>query len=217
MAKTLRGLAQVIARDGEYAEAIPLLEESVAAFSDLDDPPLLALALTDLGVVVGHEGVALCLINLGNQARIDGNPDLARARLEEGAAIARSGNWPYIVGLMAGNLGDLALSRGDSGEACLHYREALAVFTSIGEADQVAHCVRGLARHAWIEGRAADAVSSESAETDAQWVILHERASSAIKEHLGPDRFMAAYRSGAATGRARSRPVALNPEVALSV
>jgi tetratricopeptide (TPR) repeat protein len=155
MAKTLRGLAQVIARDGEYAEAIPLLEESVAAFSDLDDPPLLALALTDLGVVVGHEGVALCLINLGNQARIDGNPDLARARLEEGAAIARSGNWPYIVGLMAGNLGDLALSRGDSGEACLHYREALAVFTPIGEADQLAHCVRGLARHAWIEGRAS--------------------------------------------------------------
>ena len=75
---------------------------------------------------------------------MDGDLELAQARVEEGTAIARRGNWPYLVSLSASNLGDLAQSRGDR-----------------------------------------------------QWAIVHDRASSAIPEHLGAERFAAAYRSGA--------------------
>jgi non-specific serine/threonine protein kinase len=181
VARALRGRAQALARSGEYAQAIPLLEQSVAAFSDLADEPLLALSLIDLGIAVGREGdsrrsmalyeralviqrrlgnrqrVALCLVNLGNQAMLDGDVARARAWMAEAAAIARSGNWPYMIGLTAANFGDLALAEGDRAEALVRYREGVAEFARIGDSYFAAHCLRGLAQCAWFEGLAARA------------------------------------------------------------
>jgi len=229
MARALRGLAQALARSGQYAEAIPLLEQSVAAFSDLGDEPLLALSLLDLGVAVSHEGdsrrsmalyeqalviqrrlgntqrAALCLVNLGNQAMLDGDLAQARARLTEAAAIARSGNWPFMVGLTAATFGDLAMGEGDRAEALAGYRAALTVLARIGDRFSAAHCLRGVAQCAWLEGRAAraarflgaaEALSPLSAEMDWQATTTYERVRRATKEHLGPERFAAAYESG---------------------
>jgi tetratricopeptide (TPR) repeat protein len=148
---------------------------------------------------------ALCLVNLGNQAMLDGDLAQARARLTEAAAIARSGNWPFMVGLTAATFGDLAMGEGDRAEASALYREALTVLARIGDRFTAAHCLRGVAQCAWLEGRAAraarfygaaEALSPLSAEMDWQWSTTYERVRQATEEHLGPARFAAAYESG---------------------
>jgi non-specific serine/threonine protein kinase len=180
-AGALRGIGLAVARQRNYGEAIPLLEEAVSLVRGLDDPALLASALMDLGVAVVQHGdprratalweealavhlalhnelgMAICLINLGERSRAAGDLAQAQAQLEEGMDIARRLDSPYHLAAALASLGELARTRGDLAAAGARYRESLLVLARLGERSGVAVCLRWLAWVAWTEGRTVQA------------------------------------------------------------
>jgi predicted ATPase/DNA-binding XRE family transcriptional regulator len=226
-ADALRGLGQATGRQGRYAEAVALFDEAIGLLRELDERSLLVRALNDVGAAVAQGGgdpraafeealaiqrdledelvTALCLINLGDRDRVDGDLGLAQSRLEEASAIARRLDAPYHLAAALATLGWVDRARDDLAAARAHYRESLPLFARLGEPFGVANCLRSLAWLAWAEGRAAEAaryygaadalcpgVGAEGADEQR----MHEDACAALRVHLGDGRFEAAREAG---------------------
>jgi len=227
VADGLRGLGQATGRQGRYAESIALVEEAIDLLRALDEHTLLARALMDLGVAVSQGGgdprpafeealaiqrglddelwTALCLVNLADRDRVDGNLELARSRLEEASAIARRLDAPYHLAAALATLGWVDRARGDLAAALAAYRESLPLFARLREPFGVANCLRSLAWLAWSEGRAAraaryygaaDALCPGVGAEGADEQRMHEGACAALRAELGPDQFEAARAAG---------------------
>lgn len=185
----LANLGLCKSRDGDRRGAIALYEEALALHREHGD------AL----------GIAMCLTNLGHQAQLAGQLELARDRLEEAVAVGRRLEAPFYLAAALANLSDLYRERGEVEAACVGYREAMELFASLAEQPGVACCLRCLAWGAWAQNRpalaarlygAAEALCPVAIGYDVDDAVLHERVRAELSEQLGAAAFAAAYEGG---------------------
>ena len=108
-ARAVYGLGNMAFASGEIAEAIPLLEESLATFRDEGEEVLTVWALTDLGIAHGKEG------------RLDAE----RAYFEEALDFSRESGYARGVGISCINIGCFFLAVDDLDRAAELFEEAL--------------------------------------------------------------------------------------------
>jgi predicted ATPase len=128
-AKALNWAGALAWKQGDYAAARTLYEQSLALRRELGD----------------RGGVGAVLSNLGLLAYEQGDYARARALHEESLAIDReSGDrWGVAVSLI--HLASLASAQGDHASARPLYEESLAMFRAIGDRGHIANALRGLA------------------------------------------------------------------------
>lgn len=131
---TYLGLAQM--RQGDYASAGSLCEESLALFRALGDKWGLATTLNYLG------GMAL---NQGDHAA-------ARSRLEEALALGRELGDRTLVAVSLNSLGELARDQGDDARAAARYEESLALRRELGDKGDIASPLHNLGYVALRQG-----------------------------------------------------------------
>jgi predicted ATPase/transcriptional regulator with XRE-family HTH domain/Flp pilus assembly protein TadD len=134
-----RGLAVtgVLAqRQGDYAYARTLLEESVALWRDLGDP----------------RGIAESLNNLGGVASEQGDYDLATSLYTESLALWRELGDTRSIGATLNNMGIIADARGDYERAVLLAQDSLRLFREVGDKSMTARVLNSLGETARARG-----------------------------------------------------------------
>jgi tetratricopeptide (TPR) repeat protein len=136
-AKALRASSHVASYQGQNAEGLRLLEESLTIYEELDDQIGIAMALERLGITisllgdeksglsyldrsvsilrrVGYKvGLGWALASVGMQARTFGHYDRAQAALSESYRLVREAGDLYGIAYALNNLGQLARIRAD--------------------------------------------------------------------------------------------------------
>jgi predicted ATPase len=156
-AKALRGAAALAWRQGRFATAHALAQESVDHWRRVDDSSGLAEALTALGMAVGYEGdhaaaqaaleesarllrtagdawrLALALFHLADSVAVPRTPDEARKMLEESLALFRETGDRWGIAQPLHGLGDVAYQTGDYEAARQRLEEALHLRREVGD------------------------------------------------------------------------------------
>jgi predicted ATPase len=159
---------------GRSQEALPLLENVMAAARAADDPRLLAQSLFSLALAtssaqgsapgpaeqvramleesvrrfrdVGDDwGVALALIPLGDVALLDGDVPAARAMHEEVLAHARTIDDDHMTAQAHDQLALDAMLSLDPASARRHLRSAAVLYRSLHDHEGMAYCLEGFA------------------------------------------------------------------------
>jgi ATP/maltotriose-dependent transcriptional regulator MalT len=130
-------------RQGDYARATGLLEDSQALARRLGDRTLTALSLFVLGNVAGE--------------RPEPDYPLALARFETALAMFRSLGQHYWVARITNNLGNIALAQGEAVRATGYFEEALALNRNLGSTWGVASALGNLAGSLVAQGELARA------------------------------------------------------------
>jgi predicted ATPase/class 3 adenylate cyclase/Tfp pilus assembly protein PilF len=128
-AKTLNGAGYLAWRQGDYAAAGSLYEQSLAIRRKLGD----------------KRGIALSLNNLGLLAWNQGDPEAAHTLHKESLAIRRKSGDRWGIAASLTNLGILAHEQGDYTGARLLYEEALDIQRELGDKHSMAAILNNLA------------------------------------------------------------------------
>jgi predicted ATPase len=173
-AKVLDGAGYLAHDQGDNAEAIPLLETSLAIAKEAGATAVVALAAThlilvqprlDLGtaLVAGEESVALAreaeddyvlaiaLNNLGEAMRAFGEQERATAYHEESLALRRRTGQASTIALSLSNLAEMALLDGDADKAAAMFAEAAKLAGAIGDKRHTCFALGGLAWVAYLD------------------------------------------------------------------
>jgi|SRR5579871_57973 len=195
-AKALNGAGNLAWRQGDFAAARALYEESLAIYRELGNKSGIAASLGNLGNVAKEQGdyaaaralyeeslairrelgdklgIAISLLNLGNVAKDRGDYAAARALYEESLAIRREigDKWGIAYSLM--NLGNVAYHQGDYAAARALYEESLAIKKELGDKQGIAYSLYNLGI---VAGEQGDYAAART---------LHEE-SLAIERELG--------------------------------
>ncbi|HLK56535.1 MAG TPA: tetratricopeptide repeat protein, partial [Chthonomonadaceae bacterium] len=156
-AKALNVAGDLANRQGDFASARALNEQSLAIYRELRDRRGIAHSLNGLGLVAGmqgdyrraqayHEeslslrreigdryGIAISLNNLGTVSREQGDYDAARMLYEQGLAIRRELGDTADIADSLNDLGLVAQSQGDYGTAKALYEQSLAMNRELGD------------------------------------------------------------------------------------
>ncbi len=168
-AKALRGVGDLVWRQGSQAEATKLLREAVAVYKQLGDRVGMAHALASLGNArynmgdnvsaralyerslglfreLGDQaGMGRALNNLGTLTHQEGDYKGARLLYEESQALSRTLGDRYGITVRLVNLGQVAHQEGDYGLAAGFFSEALEVAMQLGDIGHIAGGLEGLA------------------------------------------------------------------------
>jgi non-specific serine/threonine protein kinase len=176
LAGALNGAGVLALRQGDYAAARSLLEESLAIRRDLGDRREIANSLGNLGMVAKaqgdrvrsrslHEeslamrralgdqwGIAMSLQNLAEEAHDQGEYGLERSRLDECLAIRRElGDWRGVAMSLNG-LGVVARDQGDYALAGSLLEESLAMSRRLQDTQLIALALGNLGKVAQQQG-----------------------------------------------------------------
>jgi tetratricopeptide (TPR) repeat protein len=164
--RALYGAGLLAYWQGDSAQAIPPLEQSLAIFQALGDRPSAAFALNNLGLALKDQG------------------DLARAQAcyEQCVALGRALGEPVLIGMPLGNLGSLALAAGDLEQAALYSEEALAISRQTPNDTLTATDLTVQALIAWQRGQV-----DQAAILAAEALVLHR----AVKDERHDERHYA--------------------------
>jgi predicted ATPase/DNA-binding SARP family transcriptional activator len=160
--------ANVALYQGNYAEAGPLLEESLAGFGRLG--------------LTWEQSEALA--RLGHMHRLSGKYGSARARLNESLALRKQ------IGDVVGRawvfwqLGVLARYEGDYERAATNYAEALTGFEEIADTAGAAHVQYSMGDIARLSGNAAGATSLYEASLSVLRDVGDQRCTASIQFNL---------------------------------
>ena len=182
-AKALTGAGVLTIKQGDFASARALFEESLAIRRELGDKRGVAHSLNNLATVAAQQGdyasarplfeesltiqrglgdkggVANVLNNLGNVAEGQGDYASARSLYEESLAVFRElGDRWWIAGLLQ-NLGNISFEQGDYAAARPPYEESLAIFRELGYKHGIAGVLDNLAGIAYSQSDYAAARS----------------------------------------------------------
>ncbi len=140
-----------------YAEARPLIDESLAIIKELNNPHVLASALGAWGIAelfhgdwvrakaVNEEALEVaravqdrrvmtaCLRNLGDMAREEGDLDKAAACYEEAVSICRQTGDLWLMADVTLRLGTLDIVRAKPATARIFLNESLSLFRQLGD------------------------------------------------------------------------------------
>jgi non-specific serine/threonine protein kinase len=172
----LRWQAQLAGRQGEYASAMQLIEQSLKLWRELGDTHGIANTLGIFGDTcllqanyapaqaayeeglalfqeIGEKrGIAAMMTNLGNVAHSTGDNAAARKYQEGSIAIFRELGEKLGLVIALNNLGVVAEQQGDNPAARRFYEESIAIAHEIGEKNMVAYALNGLAHVAYLQG-----------------------------------------------------------------
>lgn len=140
-AAALTGAGVLAWRQGDYAEAQPLLEEGLRLQRAMGD----------------HSGLAYSLQSLGNLMARVGDLEAARKYQEENLALRRALGDRSVLGDALFSLGNVALLEGQLSEARDHYDEALTLYRQQGEHTSLPFVLINLGEVARFQGRYAEA------------------------------------------------------------
>ncbi len=217
---------------GDYEQAIPLLEASRDLFQQLEDQSGVASALNNLGLVALYRGdydraaplfeesvalrrtmedrrdLPITLTNVGVVTFYRGEYERAARVFEESLALFRlvGNGWGEALSLT--NLGRTALEQGDHARAAPLLKESLELGRSLGERRDIAECLEALAAVAGAQGQPACAARLwGAAEVLRQAVGAHLTVADRVlyERHLALARSVlgeAAFASGLEEGRA---------------
>jgi hypothetical protein len=115
---------------------VPLLEEALAITRSLGDV----------------HGVAVCLVNLGDQVLATGDLERASFPLAECLELCRKTRNQSVLIVALYTLGDLARAHGDVTAASAHYRESLGLCAKTADPHSTAYSLQGLAALASMRG-----------------------------------------------------------------
>jgi len=156
-ATMLMASATLARKQGDYAQAVTLLRESLDLWRGIGEQAGIASALTNLAATLqeqgdetqaislqeealalframgDRQGIAAALNNLGSAARRRGAFATARGLYEEALALQRALANTRRVALALNNLGVVAYDERDYGLAAQRYREALALWEELGD------------------------------------------------------------------------------------
>ncbi len=162
-------LSGVAMSRADYGQAIPLLQQSRAAFDELGDQwgsismldnlaevahaqgdDVRAAALSQEALLLNREtgdewGRSSILSTLGEVARAQGDAPQAAALYEESLALSRDLGDQRSIAFSLTSLGDSAATQGDQHRAIALYQESLAVSRTTGHRESVIACLQGLA------------------------------------------------------------------------
>jgi predicted ATPase/DNA-binding CsgD family transcriptional regulator len=168
-AKALLSAATLARRQGDYAHATELYQESLEAWRELGNRSGIASAFNNLGVIAHEQAeypranelygealeifredgdrqrMAATLTNLGIVARRLGDYDRATDLYEESLGIWRALGDRLRIALSLNNLGVLAFTRGDLPRAVALYEEALPVYRELDDRGGIALTLNNLA------------------------------------------------------------------------
>ncbi len=175
-ARALQGAGILAGLQGDDAQALARLEESLALWQQLEHQEGLAGALYSLAAVIHHrdyarakncyeasltlrratgdqEGIAQSLNGLGELARYHGDYIAARAFYEESLALRRKQQHPRGIAVTLCNLGHVLLHQGDGNSAAAHFKESLPIFKALGDKQNMATGLTGMAGVAIMRNR----------------------------------------------------------------
>jgi predicted ATPase/DNA-binding XRE family transcriptional regulator len=116
-AKALEGAGNLASRQGDYAQAVTLLEESLELYRTLGARRGISDVLNVLGMIADEQGAY----------------ERAVALLEESLALRRDLGLTRGIGATLNNLGNVALHRADYVRAVALYEEGLTLFRQLGD------------------------------------------------------------------------------------
>jgi non-specific serine/threonine protein kinase len=175
--KALLALGVLVKMQQEFARAVPLFEEALAAFHQRGDVANVARTLLHLGeTILGQgdrerarlrleealaaarragEGGYECLLlkTLGYIARLDGDYVRATALLEEALTISREIGFAFGIAEALAYLGETARDRGDDAGAADLLAQGLTAFRDLGDLVGAGLCLIGLASVAGATGQ----------------------------------------------------------------
>lgn len=173
-----------------YEVAMRLVDEGIALARRVGERPLTAQALNVKGEL----------------ARVHGNDALAGAAYEEGRDLAAAAGDAAHLSMFLGNLGYLAVHRGDHDEALRLGRDALRLSWSLGRRMMTAWLVSELAgpelglgrpqRGALLVGAADHAFAILGVDRHPGDLPEHDRVLAGLREALGEKRFELHYAEG---------------------
>jgi tetratricopeptide (TPR) repeat protein len=135
-AKALTGAARLAYRQGEYARATALHEESLAVSRELGDTRGVALSLHHLGLVAYRQGAAARAVALA----------------EEGLALYRALGDQRGIAYSLDLLGNVACWQGDYARARALHAESLAMSRELGDTRGIARALHHLGEAACRQG-----------------------------------------------------------------
>jgi predicted ATPase/class 3 adenylate cyclase len=215
-AHALMAAGMLARRQGEYAAARALLEESLTIFRELEDKEGIAGSLRSLGWATHDQedlgaaqalweeslalfrelgdkgGIVSPLWGLGSVAREQGDYRAARAFWEESLALCRELEDRFGIAVSLNYLGWTACDQGEYEKARALWEESLALFRELG-------LKQGIAKD--LEGLAAVAVAQAQPERAARLFGVAEALRAAIgaplppAEHAEHERFHSAGRA----------------------
>jgi predicted ATPase/DNA-binding SARP family transcriptional activator/uncharacterized protein HemY len=175
-ARALHGAGLLTLRQGDYAAARALLEESLVISRELDDAWGIAWSLNNLGNVASlqgeyeaaralleeglaifreladQEGVTVSLCDLGRMAIRQQDYEAARALLEQSLTLSRELGNHRVIALSLGALGTVAGEQGEDEAARALLEESLAIFRELGDQQGIAWSLYDLGNAAMRQG-----------------------------------------------------------------
>ena len=160
-AKALNGAGSLAQRQGDFARANTLLEESLATFREVGDKGGIAIALRNLGLValwqddndqaatlfgeslalfleLGDKGGIAISLRLLGQSEARGDYDRARQLFEESLALCRELGDKAGIANSLRFLGSVIILKGDYKRATALLEESLALCRELGDRDGIA-------------------------------------------------------------------------------
>jgi tetratricopeptide (TPR) repeat protein len=180
--RALWGEGQLVWRQGDYARAMALHEESLALARELGDRTGIAMALRGRGLVTMRQGdldaatalfeesleisrkledkwlVANTVAQMGVAARRKGNYARALALCEESLAIFRALGAKHWIAYTLRLTGHAVRLQGDLEQATELYRDSLGLFGETGDKWVATECIEGLALVASMQDKRERAV-----------------------------------------------------------
>jgi len=180
-AKALRGAGLLAYRQGDYARARALHEESLTLYRHLEDQMGIATALSHLGSVAYkqgdfararalHEeslalwrdlgdraGMSASLTNLGIAASHRGDYEQAWALLDDGLVLRRELGSAWDIAVSLSNLGTVAYRQGHYEQAWALTEESLALRKDLGDTGGIATSLHTLGNVACKQGQVEQA------------------------------------------------------------
>lgn len=134
-AKALTSAGILAWKQGDYASARALYEESLAITRDLGDKSGIASSLNNLGIVAYRQA----------------DYTAARALYEESLALLREREDQMGIASVLINLGDVAIEQGDYTAAQSMFEEGLAINRKLGDSWRIAVSLNGVGRVAYVQ------------------------------------------------------------------
>jgi predicted ATPase/DNA-binding XRE family transcriptional regulator len=175
-AKALDAAGRLAYRQGDYALATPLLQQSLALARDGEDALAIAGALSNLGILAMAQGdylratalleeslalwrglgdrwgLAGALDDLGTVAHLFGDHERAAMLKTESLDLARAAGDRSQIAIVLHNLGWVVHARGNGRQAVTLFEESLTIRREVGDTRGIATMLCSLGRLAHIQG-----------------------------------------------------------------
>jgi len=170
-AQALNRAGKLAQNQGDYSDAAALFENSLTLQKDLGN----------------SDGVATCVVNLGNVALARGDYQRAESLFEEGLTLRRNAGDTRGEAVVLNNLGNVAWAQGNREEATQLFKDNLALFRSLGDTRGIAYVLNNLGFASSEVGNHEEATAFYQESLTHLWKLGDRRAVAHLLNNLGQE------------------------------